>query len=98
MRKLQPVEVYRDQGNLVVALSRDAHYEWGYYVVKLFSPAVHGLGVGGLVRDARGWTFTPLRPPSTKGILLQESLGLGLASASSRAIMGSGVYVYSRHR
>ena len=91
MRKLQPVEVYRDHGSLVVALSRDAHYEWGYYVVKVVGPAVHDLGVGSIVWDARGWAFTSLRP---EGILLASPS----PSASWGALMGSRVYVYSRHR
>ena len=42
LRRLNPVEVYGDRANLVIALRRDAHEEGGYYVVSLISSFIPG--------------------------------------------------------
>ncbi len=37
IRKLRPLAVYFDNGNVVIALQRDEHWERGYYIVPWFS-------------------------------------------------------------
>ena len=96
LRRLQPVEVYRDRGGVVIALYRDAHYEWGYYVMSLGSSASGPLSSDGSATYDRGWTFTPLENLTIGGFLFQSSLDR--IPDSSPDILSSLIYAYSRHR
>jgi hypothetical protein len=59
VRRLDPIQVYGDHGNVVIALNRDAHGENGYYIVpssSSFDPRYRP-NTGA---DA-GWTLTPMK-------------------------------------
>ncbi len=100
MRKLKPVELYRDQSNLVVVLHRDAQYEWGYYIVSFGSSGLYGASIrsppsDGKASDHRAWTFRRLRPPNAH---FEDPSGWILVSSRSDTRLGPGVYAYSRQR
>jgi hypothetical protein len=100
LRRLQPVEVYRDQGNVVIALFRDAHYERGYYFVSSYSSSGGFLILNGSTTYDRGWTFTPLgtatKTPTTGSFLFHSSFDSLLDNSSDA--FPSLIYAYSRQR
>ena len=56
VENLNPVQVYADHGNVVIALHRDAQGEQGFYIVPTTSSYDPSL------RPRPGWTFTLVNP------------------------------------
>jgi hypothetical protein len=56
IENLNPVQVYPDHGNIVIALHRDAQGEQGFYIVPTTSSYDPSL------RPRPGWTFTLVNP------------------------------------
>ncbi|HTV42800.1 MAG TPA: hypothetical protein VMF08_19705 [Candidatus Sulfotelmatobacter sp.] len=56
IENLNPIQVYPDHGNIVIALHRDAHGEQGFYIVPTTSSYDPSL------RPRPGWTFTLVNP------------------------------------
>jgi hypothetical protein len=61
VRRLEPVEVYHDLANVVVALYRDAHEERGYYIVPAWISYLPA-------NDRPGWTWERLTLNSPQDI------------------------------
>ncbi|HXC36563.1 MAG TPA: hypothetical protein VNV43_11860 [Candidatus Acidoferrales bacterium] len=54
--RLNPVQVYGDHGNIVIALQRDSQGEQGFYIVPTTS------SYDPRYRPSPDWTFTPVNP------------------------------------